>query len=56
MKMEKKRQPKHEPKPAPKHPAVPLDDHDDEASDMSLPDPCQLPAFIRRPVHLPGAV
>jgi hypothetical protein len=54
MKTEKqKRQPKREPN---RTPAVPLDDHDDETSDLSLPDPHQLPAFIRRPVHLPGAV
>jgi hypothetical protein len=52
--MKTERQPKRTPVQRP--PVVPLDDLDDETSDVSLPDPYQLPAFIRRPVHVPGAV
>jgi hypothetical protein len=57
MKTEKrKRQPKR--KPVQRRPAVPLedDDRDLDTPDLSLPDPHQLPDFIRRPLQLPAAV
>jgi hypothetical protein len=47
---------KRQPKRQPKQPAVTPDEYDDESPDVSLPDPFQLPDFIRRPLHLPTAV
>jgi hypothetical protein len=56
MKTDKSKRPN---KPQPKRPTFDPDEQDDpnvETADFSLPDPFQLPDFVRRPVRLPTAV
>jgi hypothetical protein len=53
------KKPKRQPKREQQRPAVTPTEHDDshiETPDFSLPEPFQLPDFIRRPLHLPTTI